>query len=377
MFGKSVKLFTLLGFEVKVDFSWIIIAVLVTWSLAKGLFPFYYEDLSNTTYWYMGIAGAVGLFLSIVVHEFSHSVVARRFGIPMRGITLFIFGGVAEMNEEPQSAKSELYMAVAGPGASVVVGGVFYLIHLVTQGNIVSVAFHGVLQYLGFINLVLAGFNLLPAFPLDGGRVLRSILWGWKDNIRWATRISSQIGSGFGVFLIIMGAFNFISGNFIGGVWWFLIGMFVRTASQNSYQQLILRKELEGEKVERFMKENPITVSSNVTIRELVEDYVYKYHFKMFPVVEDSKLIGCVTTRQIKQYPPEEWEKYTVRELAKECTEENTIGKDEDAVKALSIMRNSGNSRLMVVDDKGKLVGILVLKDLLDFFFLRIDLEGE
>lgn len=374
MFGKSVKLFKLFGFEVKLDFSWLILAVLITWTLAQGLFPHYFKDLSTLTYWWMGVAGAIGLFISIVFHEFSHSLVARKFGIPMRGITLFIFGGVAEMTDEPPSAKSEFWMAIAGPIASIVLGIIFLLVSMGGRQTGWPVSVTGVFSYLGFINLILAAFNLIPAFPLDGGRVLRSGLWSMKNNLNWATRISSQIGSGFGIVLILLGAFSFISGDFIGGVWWFLIGMFLRGASRGSYQQLLMRRALEGESVERFMKTNPVTVPSSISVDNLVEDYIYKYHFKMYPVVDNSKLVGCINVKQVKDIPREERHRRTVAELADGCTADNTIDKSTDAVKALSAMRRSGNSRLMVVEN-GKLAGIIALKDLLEFLSLKIDLE--
>lgn len=374
MFGKSVRLFNLFGFEVKLDFSWLILAVLITWSLAQGLFPYYYEDFSTLTYWWMGAAGAVGLFISIVFHEFAHSLIARKFGIPMRGITLFIFGGVAEMTQEPPNPRSEFWMAIAGPIASIILGIMFFAVNIAGQqaGSPPSVT--GVFSYLAFINLILAGFNLIPAFPLDGGRVLRSGLWSMKNNLKWATRISSRIGSGFGIVLIILGAISFISGNFIGGVWWFLIGMFLRSASQASYQQLVMRKTLEGETVERFMKRDPVTVPSSMTIDDLIENYIYKYQYKMYPVVDDSQLAGCVNVKQIRQIPREERHQHTVGELADQCTQDNTIEKHTDAVKALSAMRRSGNSRLMVVEN-GRLVGVIALKDMLEFLSLKIDLE--
>ncbi|MDW7680491.1 MAG: site-2 protease family protein [bacterium] len=377
MFGKSVRLFKLLGFSVKIDVSWLILALLITWSLAKGLFPTYFENLPTATYWWMGVAGAIGLFFSIVFHELSHSLVARNYGIPIRGITLFIFGGVAEMHEEPQTPKSELLMAIAGPISSLVLGGVFYGVHLIGKHTMWGEPVHGVLIYLAIINLILAGFNMLPAFPLDGGRVLRSILWSWKDSLRWATRISSQIGSAFGVILIILGAINFFSGNVIGGVWWFLIGLFMRSASQMSYQQLIIRKALEGETIERFMKKNPVTVPPTLSLYELVENFIYKYHFKIFPVVKQAELLGCVKSKQLKEIPREEWKKQTVGDIFEKCSADNTIAVDTDAVKALSAMKRSSNSRIMVVDKNNKLAGILSLKDLMEFLSLKIELEDK
>jgi Zn-dependent protease/CBS domain-containing protein len=374
MFGKRMKLFKLLGFEVNIDLSWIIIAVLVTWSLAAGLFPYLYPGLSRDTYWVMGVVGALGLFISIVAHEFCHSIVARQFGMPMKGITLFIFGGVAEMGDEPPTAKAEFSMAIVGPISSLVIAGVFYLLYRAGVASGWDTPVNGVIYYVAYINAILAAFNLLPAFPLDGGRVLRSILWGAKGNLRWATRVSSSIGAAFGIGLIVLGIFQFIGGNVIGGLWMFLIGMFLRNAAQMSYQQLLVRKALEGEKVRRFMNSNPVVVQDSITVEHLVDDYIYKYHYKMFPVMSGDKLTGCITTRQVKEIPREAWSRETIREAASQCSPENTIAPDTDAIKALAMMNQTGVSRMLVVEN-GRLLGIVTLKDLLDFFSLKVELE--
>ena len=376
MFGKRIKLFKLLGFEVNIDLSWIIIAGLITWSLAAWIFPNMSPGLSEATYWYMGIVGALGLFASIVAHEFCHSIVARRFGMPMKGITLFIFGGVAEMGDEPPTAKAEFFMAIVGPLSSIAIGAICYVIYRAGESAGWNPPVNSVIFYLAYINGILAAFNLLPAFPLDGGRVLRSVLWGVKGNLRWATRISSTIGSAFGIGLIIFGVFQFIYGNIIGGVWMFLIGMFLKSAAQMSYQQLLVRKALEGESVRRFMNNHPVTVQDSITVAQLVDDYIYKYHYKMFPVLSGDRLVGCITTREVKEIPRENWTHETIREAASACSPENTISPNTDAIKALGKMNQSGVSRLLVVED-GRLVGIVTLKDLLDFFSLKVELEEK
>jgi Zn-dependent protease/predicted transcriptional regulator len=375
MFERKIPLFKLFGFKVGVDLSWLILAVLVTWSLAKEVLPDYFKGFSNATYWWMGVAGALGLFFSIVFHEFCHSLVARQFNLQMRGITLFIFGGVAEMKEEPSSPKAEFFMAVVGPISSVVLAAVFFLVQ--RGGRILGwyEPVMSVLLYLGWLNIILAVFNMVPAFPLDGGRVLRSILWAIKGNLRWATHVASQLGSAFGWFLIAMGAVNFIGGNFVGGLWYALIGMFIRGASQMSYRQLLIRKALTGEPVERFMETQVVTVPPSVPIKELVENYFYRYHFRMFPVVENGQLVGCVTTREVKEVPRDQWNQRTVGEIAGSCGSSNTVSRYTDAMEALSLMRNTGNSRLMVLDGN-QLVGLVTLKDLLQFFALKIDLES-
>ncbi len=376
MFTNRIKIFNLLGFPIQVDASWLILAVLITWSLAQGWFPYYYKDLSTTVYWVMGAAGALGLFVSIVLHELGHSVVARKYGIPIRGITLFLFGGVAEMDDEPHEARSEFLMAIAGPIMSMLLAVLFFGGYLLTRNHESIAAVAGVVGYLAWLNGLLAVFNMVPAFPLDGGRVLRAALWAAKGNFRWATRVSSGIGSFFGTALIILGVVSFIGGNYIGGVWWFMIGLFMRGASQMSYRQLLVRRALEGEPLSSFMQPNPVTVAPSVSVKELVEDYIYRHHYKMIPVVEDEKLIGCVTTREVKELPQDQWNFRMVRHILTPCSPENTARPDEDAMKTLSRMNQTGNSRLLVVDGE-HLVGIVTLKDLLRFLSLKMDLEGD
>lgn len=374
MFENRISLFSLFGFKVKLDFSWFILAVLIAWSLATEVFPDYFSGLAKATYWWMGIAGALGLFVSIVFHEFCHSIVARYYGLSMKGITLFVFGGVAEMEDEPQSPKVELLMALAGPASSVLLGGIFFVLGRAGKNIGLPLSIVAVLGYLSWINIILAVFNLVPAFPLDGGRVLRSILWAIKHNLRWATHIASFLGSAFGIFLIIVGIASFISGNFIGGLWYSLIGLFVRNASNLSYKQLIIRRALAGEHVDRFMKPDPITVAPTLTVAQLVREYFYKYHYKMFPVVEDGTVRGSISTRQIKDIPHSQWDDLKIGDLTEPVSKENSVSMHEDAIKALSLMSNTQNSRLMVIDD-GKLEGIVTLKDLLKFLALKIDLE--
>jgi Zn-dependent protease len=370
-----VKIFRLFGFDVRVDASWLILAALLTWSLAMGVFPLYYRGLPLHEYWWMGAAGTLGLFGSIVVHELFHSLVARRHALPMKGITLFIFGGVAQMGGEPASAKVEFLMAIAGPLASIGIGIVFYAIYRAGEGAW-PVGVVGVLAYLAWINWILAGFNMIPAFPLDGGRVLRSALWHFQGDLRRATRIASSIGSGFGVLLMAFGVLQLFFGNLIGAVWYFIIGMFLRGASRASYEQLLIRSALAGQPVSRFMNRSPVTVTPGTSIEELVDDYVYRYHHKMFPVVTASEhLAGCVTTKEIKEVPRDEWASHKVEEFLKPCSSENTVAPDTDALAVLSKMNESGVSR-MLVTDKDRLLAIVSLKDLLNFIASKLELEG-
>lgn len=376
MFGRGVTLFTLFGFKVSIDASWLIIAVLITLTLSQGVFPTLYEGLSSGVYWIMGLAGAVGLFASIIFHEFFHSVVARRYGLPMKGITLFVFGGIAEMEDQPKNPKTEFLMALAGPVSSILLGFIFYGLSSLFERRGLSVAVIGVVAYLGYINFILAAFNLVPAFPLDGGRLLRSALWKWKGNIRWATRIASAFGSGFGLFLIIVGILSLFKGNPVGGIWLFLIGMFIRGASQMSYRQVLLQKTLEGEPVRRFLRENPVSVPPTASIEQFVEDFFYKYHFKMFPVVENEKVVGCINVDQVKDIPREQRPVRTVGDFVNTCTPENTVPPSMDAMKALTLMGKSGNDKLMVVEG-GHLEGVVTRNDILRFFSAKMEFGEE
>src|SRR6056297_3376601 len=286
MITKRFKIFSLLGFPIYLDLSWFAIVILISWSLATSVFPSQVEGLTATAYWTMGVLGALGLFASILAHELGHAVVARRFELPMRGITLFIFGGVAEMTKEPPSAKAEFFVAIAGPIVSVLISaGCFAVVAL--GGSAMPPSAAAVISYLALINAVVVAFNLIPAFPLDGGRVLRSILWHVKGNLRWATRISSSIGSGFGLVLILLGLLSLLSGSLFAAIWQFLIGMFLRNAAQMSYQQVLMRRALEGEPVSRFMRTSVVDVSPTMTLDQLVDNYVYRYHHKMYPVTEN------------------------------------------------------------------------------------------
>jgi Zn-dependent protease/CBS domain-containing protein len=375
MFGKRITLFRVFGFEVRLDASWIVIASLLTWSLATAVFPSAVPGLDRRAYWWMGVAGALGLFGSIVVHELCHSLVANHYKLPMRGITLFIFGGVAEMGGEPQSPKVEFLMAIAGPAASIVIGLLFHAIHAAAGGWPAALA--GVVAYLGWINWVLAAFNLIPAFPLDGGRVLRAALWHFKGNLTRATRIASSIGSGFGFLLMAFALYQLLRGYLISALWYFLIGTFLRKASRTSYEQLVLKSALQGEPVRRFMRPDPVTVSPDLSLRQLVEDYLYRYDFKLYPVVTESQdLIGCVTASDIKHVPREEWDQHRVSEVVKPCAAENTISPDTDALKALTKIQQTGGGGLLVTDHN-HLLAIVSPRDVLNFLAAKLELEGR
>ncbi|MEW5704713.1 MAG: site-2 protease family protein [Pseudomonadota bacterium] len=376
MFGRQITLFRLLGFRVGIDWSWLVLAILITWTLAVGFFPTLFPDLEATTYWSMGIVGALGLFFSIVFHELSHSLVSRRFDMPIRGITLFIFGGVAEMEGEPTSPKAEFLMAIAGPIASMVLSGGFLLVGLLGDRIGWPVAVVGVLSYLYWVNGLLALFNLVPAFPLDGGRVLRAALWGWKKDYRWATKIASNTGSFFGLLLIALGIVSFVTGNFVGGFWWFLLGLFVRFAASSSYHQVIVRESLSGVPISAVMTSNPIVVPPSLTVAELVEEYFYRYHHKMFPVMENGRFMGVVNLRNVQGLPRASWATARTAEVLEPPSEKTVVSLRLDAMTVLSWMQKTGNGRLCVTDGD-RLAGVVTRKDVLDLLALRLALEEE
>jgi Zn-dependent protease/CBS domain-containing protein len=369
-----LRLFGFRGISIRLDASWFAIAVLVTWSLAAQLFPAWHAGLPRATYWVMGIAGALGLFGSIVVHELSHALVARRHDIPIEGITLFVFGGVAEMGAEPPSPKAELTMALAGPLASIAIGLAAFAGSALAGGSSGGGVVATVLAYLGMVNLLLAAFNLVPAFPLDGGRVLRALLWRRRGSLVRATHIASRVGIAFSLALMVLGGLRVLLGDLLGGVWFFLIGMFLRRAADASYQQVVVRGALEHETVKKFMTVGPVSVRPDLTLAEFLDSYVYRYHHKLFPVQDNGRLLGLISTEQLRGVPRAEWPSRSVGAVTVPLSEAVTVTPDTAAMQALGRMRQTGRSRLLVVDD-GKLAGILSVRDLLDFLALKVELE--
>ncbi|MFL6621916.1 MAG: site-2 protease family protein [Sulfurifustaceae bacterium] len=375
MFTRRFTLFRLFGFEVNLDLSWLLLGVLVTWSLALGLFPTVLPGFAPAAYWSMGVVGAVGLLFSIVFHELSHALVARRYGLPIRRITLFVFGGVAEMEQEPRDAKTEFLMAVAGPVASFVLAFVFYEIYRLTTAE-TPTALHGITYYLGVINFALGLFNLVPGFPLDGGRILRAALWRWRGDFHWATRIASRVGAGFGVALMALGVFAFVTGNAVQGMWWFLIGLFLRAAAAMSYQELLVRESMKGESVRRLMTPNPVTVTPDLPLAALVENYIFRYRHKTYPVVAGGAVLGLVGIDQVKMVPRAVWPSRIVAQVMEPCGANNSVGPETDALEAWKRLSRGSTRRLLVMHE-GRLLGILALADVMQFLSLKTDLDRK
>lgn len=371
----SLRLFSLFGFTVRLDLSWLLLALLISWSLGAGLFPQQYPGLAASTYAWMGVAAAVCIFFSIVFHELSHSLVARYYGMEIRGITLFLFGGVAEMDREPPSPKSELLMAVAGPIASVILAGLFAAAAFVANQAGAAVPLIGVAETLATINVWVAAFNLVPAFPLDGGRVLRAVLWQRKHDLRAATEQATRMGQGFGVVLMLLGVLRLAGGDVIGGMWWFLVGAFLRMAAMSSYRQMIIDEMIRDRPVADFMRRNPITVSPSLSVDRWLTDFVYQQYFKMYPVVDGDELLGCIGIDAIKSLPVADRAGTTVGELVKPCSPDNTVPANASTAKLLREMVRRGTPTRYMVVENGRLVGVISLKDLLDLVSLKIEIE--
>jgi Zn-dependent protease len=375
MFGIRWRLFRLLGIPIAIDSSWLLIAVLLTWTLSD-----YFHRTAPEVGWLaallMGFLSAVVFFGCIVLHELGHAVVARAFGIPVRGITLFLFGGVAELRDEPFSAVGELLMAIAGPAVSAVLAVAFLLLGLGSEAWGWPLASTLVLNYLAGINASVLFFNLVPAFPLDGGRVLRAVLWGALGDLRRATYWAALLGRGFAWLLILVGVSSaFLNpGLLAAGIWLVLIGLFLQSAARGAYEQVVIRQLLQGEPVSRFMNTQPIVVPPDVDLQNWVEGYVYRYHRKLFPVAANGHLEGFIGTPALSRYPRDDWGRHTVAEVMDRDADKISIAPDADALEALKRMRRTGSSRLLVKQGD-QLVGVVSLKDLLRFLDLKAQLE--
>lgn len=373
MANRGLPLVRILGFDVRFDLTWLILVALVIWTLSAGYFPQVLEGLSTGTYIWMAILGAIGIFASIIIHELAHSLVARRFGLEMRGITLFVFGGAAQMPDEPPTPKAEFWMAIAGPITSVGLAIVFWLLAALFDAAELPATIVAVVGYLAGINLILALFNMMPGFPLDGGRVLRAILWWWKDDLRWATQVAAAVGGGFGIMLVLLGILSVLFGNLIGGMWLFLIGLFLRAAAANSYQALLTREALSGEPASAFMTRDPVTVTADTRLSDLVDEYFLGRYLKAVPVTDRGRLVGIVDVRRTKDVPRDAWPSRRVGEVMKPLEPEDTIRPDADAMEALQKMQESSASRVLVAEGD-RLVGIISLSDLRRILGLRVDL---
>lgn len=309
----SFRLFRIAGIDIGIHYTWIFIFSLISWSLAHGFFPQAYPGWDTTTYWITGILAAIVLFISVLLHELAHSLVARAKGMSVNSITLFIFGGVSNLEDEPEKPKIEFVMAIVGPLTSLALAGIFWgLTQLVGKQDSPLAAG---LSYLALINLILAIFNLLPGFPLDGGRVLRSILWGATGNLIQATNIAATAGRFLGWGLIALGVLRLWDGDVLGGLWIAFIGWFLSSAADASRKGVTLREHLSRLKVKELMNPNPETISPETLVEEVVWNIFRKRHGRSVPVCRNGILIGIVTITDVKELPRDKWSETPVEQI--------------------------------------------------------------
>jgi Zn-dependent protease/CBS domain-containing protein len=376
MFKNAVQLFEIFGFKLKVDPSWLLIATLIVWSLSTSYFPEVVSGQTATLYTVLGIIAMLGMFASLILHELSHSLVARSYGLKVGGITLFIFGGVAELEEEPHDPKSEFLIAIAGPLMSLLLAALFYLASAMTGGGADISLAGAVLGYLALINLVLALFNLVPAFPLDGGRMLRAVIWGVTRDLLRATGIASRIGSAFGLFLMLTGGLAVFTGGGIGGFWQILIGFFILNASNGSYQNLLVKAALRGKTAASLMSEQVHTVEADTSIADLVDNIMLRYGVSFVPVVSGDVLIGYVDTAAVRSVDKADWASRQVSDIMLAVKTDATVAPDAPLNAVFKRMASSTRRKLMVVDGQ-RLVGVISLSDLMHHLAVEQEIRSE
>ena len=355
----SIKIGKIFGIEIGVHWSWVFIFALITWSFAggDGILHEFFPEWTDAQRWSVGVIVAIIFFASILLHELSHSLVAKSKGIPVSGITLFVFGGVSNLGREAQSAAEEFQIAVVGPLTSLAIGALFAVLWVALQGPAPEVA--AIAGYLAFINGVLALFNMLPGFPLDGGRVLRSILWARNRNLLRATRTAARTGEAVAYVLMAAGAIQFFF-NPLGGVWMFLIGMFLRSASASSYEQLLLQTTLAGVSAREVARTDYVTVPPDVTVARVVSDHMLAGHGRCYPVTAGDELLGLFTLTDAQHLERGQWETTTVFRVMTPFERLRTVGPDDDAIHVLQIMSEADVNQVPVVE--GRLLRGLVTR---------------
>ncbi|HTO50995.1 MAG TPA: site-2 protease family protein [Burkholderiales bacterium] len=393
--GNGLRLGRIAGIEIHADWSLLVIFVLIASSLAMGLFPEWHPDWGRGLVWAAALAAAVALFASVLVHELSHALVGRAWGIAVRRITLFVFGGIAQMEQEPPDWRAEFWMAIIGPVTSAVLG---FLCFLAAGFSIAPAAAEfedpaqlfaslGVggtlLMWLGQVNFVLAVFNLVPAFPLDGGRVLRALMWAISGDFRRATRGASGAGQAFAWFLIatgvamILGArIPLLGGGLVGGVWIAFIGWFLNNAAALSYRQLLVREALRDVPVARLMLTPIATVPPDLPVSELVEGYLLRSDQRAFPVVADGRLEGMVCLHEVRRLDRAAWDRTAVRDIMVPADKLASTHPNEGAGDVLSRLAGRNLNQLPVLED-GRVRGLVRREDILKWLALYAELGAE
>jgi len=366
-----VQIARVIGIPIYLHFSWLIIFGLIVWTLSTGYFPTQYPDLPASSAWAKGLVASLLFFVSILLHELGHAVVALRHGLRTRSITLFIFGGVAQLEKDPKDGRAELWMAAAGPLVSLALAGLFYAF---ASLPFVGASAAAVAKYLALINLILALFNLVPAFPMDGGRLLRGALWGPLGKAR-ATRIASGAGTLFAFFLIFAGVFSLLRGDSLGGLWYILIGWFIKDASSASYQQVRLDEVLRGVTVRDAMVEAVATVPGSGSVAEAAREYFMRTGYGSYPVTRGEAVVGLLCLKDVLRLSAEEREATSVQGAMRPLTQALVTDPDAPLPLAIARMAQAGTARLLVMHGE-RLVGLLTMNGVIRRLKVREELAG-
>jgi Zn-dependent protease/CBS domain-containing protein len=359
----TIPLGRVLGIPVGLDYSWFLIFALLTWILATGYYPTEFRNWPPLLYWLTGAVTAIMLFVSVLLHELGHSVIALRYKIPVRNITLFIFGGVAQIGKEPPSAASEFFIAIAGPIVSLALAVLFSVMKPAVAG---VEPLWGLAKYLAYINFALVLFNLIPGFPLDGGRVFRAIVWAVGKNLRRATLTAANVGRLFGYLFILLGVWQVFSGNLGGGLWIAFIGWFLESAASVQVQQVVFQGALAGHRVFQAMSTGCASVPADLTLQQLVDEHILASGRRCFLVNRGEDTLGLMTLHRIKEVARPDWASTTAAQVMLPLGELKRISPDTELWTALQLMDRNGVNQLPVMTDS-KVVGMLSRDDVLSF----------
>ena len=366
-----ISLGRILGIPIGLDFSWFLIFALVTWTLATNYFPTEFKGWPSTQYWIVGAVTALMLFVSVVLHELGHSVLALRYKIPVRSITLYIFGGVAEIGAEPPSAMAEFFIAIAGPAVSFLLAGLFRLLEPVA-GAVAPVL--AVARYLAYINGSLALFNLIPGFPLDGGRVFRAIIWATTGSLRRATIVAANVGRVVAFLFILFGVWQMLAGNLGNGLWIAFIGWFLESAANAQLQQQRVQTLLAGHRVAEAMSRDCPVAAASLTLQALVDHHILAKGQRCLVLQDNDRTVGLLTLHQIKDVPRDQWQTITAAQVMLNLDQSKHIRPDALLTTALEQMDHEGVNQLPVFKDD-QLTGILSREDLISYLRTLHDLS--
>ncbi|MGC8723350.1 MAG: site-2 protease family protein [Acidobacteriota bacterium] len=359
----TIPLGRILGIPIGLDYTWFLIFGLITWSLAASYYPHEFPGWPAGLYWAMGALTAILLFASVLLHELGHSVVAMRYKIPVRSITLFIFGGVAQIGAEPPSALAEFWIAVAGPAVSLALALLFGLLRLslTSAGPVLALA-----EYLALINGMLVLFNLIPGFPLDGGRVLRAVVWGVTGSFRKATLMAAWVGRFVALLFIFYGVWEVLTGNFMDGVWIAFIGWFLDSAAAGQIHTQDAHDVLAGHRVSEAMSKEYASVPADLTLQRLVDEHILGSGRRCFVVERGNSLAGLLTLHRLREIPRASWATTTCEQAMIPVEKLQLLAPDTELWRAVDEMQRDGVNQLPVIDG-GRMVGMLTREDTLHF----------